>query len=50
MDFLLSGSRMLRGPLMQEGFTVGLLNVATLMKRVDIEAVYRKPNTSKAAP
>ena len=44
------GSRMLKGLLVQEGFEVGRLHVATLMKRMGIEALYRKPNTSKPAP
>jgi putative transposase len=48
--FLFTGSRMLQGLLVQEGFAVGRLHVATLMKRVGIEALYRKPNTSKPAP
>lgn len=34
MDFPLAGSRMLKGLLGQEGFTVGRLHVATLMKRM----------------
>jgi transposase InsO family protein len=29
---------------------IGRLHVATLMKRMGIEAIYRKPNTSKPAP
>lgn len=41
---------MLKGLLVQEEFTVGRLHVATLMKRMGIEALYRKPNTSKPAP
>ena len=45
-----AGSRMLRDLLMAEGFTLGRLHVATLMKRMGIEALYRKPNTSKPAP
>src|SRR3954466_2091670 len=45
-----AGSRMLRDLLLAEGFTVGRLHVATLMKRLGIEAIYRKPNTSKPAP
>jgi putative transposase len=36
--------------LVQEGFKVGRLHVATLMKRMGIEAIYRRPNTSKPAP
>ncbi len=50
MEFPFAGSRMLRGLLVQEGFTVGRLHVATLMKRMGIEALYRKPNPSKPAP
>ncbi len=45
-----AGSRMLRDLLVAEGFTVGRLHVSTLMKRMGIEALYRKPNTSKPAP
>src|SRR3954451_2436440 len=45
-----AGSRMLRDLLVGEGFTVGRLHVATLMKRMGIEALYRKPNTSKPTP
>lgn len=49
MEFPFAGSRMLQGLLVQEGFKVGRLHVATLMKRMGIEALYRKPNTSKPA-
>ena len=45
-----AGSRMLRDLLRQEGVQVGRLHVATLMKRMRIEAIYRRPNTSKPAP
>ena len=34
----------------QDGFSVGRRHVATLMKRMRIEALYRKPTTSKPAP
>ena len=50
MEFPFAGSRMLQGLLFQEGFKVGRLHVATLMKRMGIEALSRKPNTSKPAP
>lgn len=50
MDFPFAGSRMMKGLLRQEGFTAGRLHVATLMKQMGIEALYRKPNTSKPAP
>jgi putative transposase len=50
LEFPFAGSRMLRDLLVAEGFTVGRLHIATLMKRMGIEALYRKPNTSKPAP
>jgi putative transposase len=50
MDYPFAGSRMLKGLLRREGFEVGRLHVATLMKRMGIEAIYRRPNTSKPAP
>jgi putative transposase len=50
LEFPFAGSRMLRDLLKAEGFTVGRLHVATLMKRMGIEALYRRPNTSKPAP
>ncbi|MFD1196044.1 hypothetical protein ACFQ3C_15330 [Seohaeicola saemankumensis] len=40
---------MLRALLIQEDFKVGRLHVATLMKRMGFEALYRKPTTSKPA-
>ncbi len=40
----------MQGLLKQEGFSVGRLHVATLMKRMGIGAIYRRPNTSKPAP
>jgi putative transposase len=50
LEFPFAGSRMLRALLAAEGFTVGRLHVATLMKRIGIEALYRKPATSKPTP
>jgi putative transposase len=50
LDFPFAGSRMLRDLLTAEGFQVGRRHVATLMKRMGIQAVYRTPNTSKPAP
>ena len=50
LEFPFAGSRMLRDLLAAEGFTVGRLHVATLMKRMGIEALYRKPATSKPTP
>jgi putative transposase len=45
-----AGSRMLRDLLRQQGLEVGRRHVKTLMRRMGIEAIYRKPNTSKPAP
>jgi len=50
LDFPFAGSRMLRDLLTAEGFRTGRQHVATLMKRMGIQAVYREPNTSKPAP
>jgi putative transposase len=50
LELPFAGSRMLRDLLAGEGIEVGRLHVATLMKRMGIEALYRKPNTSKPAP
>jgi putative transposase len=45
-----AGSRMLRDMLQEDGFVVGRDKVRTLMRRMGIEAIYRRPNTSKPAP
>jgi putative transposase len=45
-----AGSRMLRDLLNQDGIQVGRKHVATLMKRMGIEALYRKPKTTKKHP
>ncbi|WP_417068864.1 IS3 family transposase [Niveibacterium terrae] len=42
-----AGSRMLRDLLVQEGTRVGRRHVRTLMRRMGIEAIYRRPNTSR---
>ena len=44
------GSRMLRDLLVQEGFAVGRKHVATLMRRMGLEAIYRRANTSRRHP
>ncbi len=44
------GARMLRDMLNREGVEIGRRHVATLMKRMGIEAIYRRPNTSKPEP
>jgi putative transposase len=45
-----AGARMLRDFLAREGVEIGRRHVATLMKRMGIEAIYRRRNTSKPAP
>ena len=50
LDYPFAGARMLRALLLREGVAIGRRRVATLMKRMGIEAVYRRPNTSKPAP
>lgn len=50
LEFPFAGSRMLRDLLNKEGVEIGRCRVATLMKRMGIEALYREPKTSKPAP
>jgi putative transposase len=50
LELPFAGSRMLRDLLNAEGVVIGRRHVATLMKRMGIEAIYRKPNTSKPTP
>lgn len=45
-----AGSRMLRDMLRREGHQIGRKHVATLMKKMGIEALYKKPNTSRRHP
>lgn len=42
-----AGSRMLRAMLRREGHAVGRKHVATLMRKMGIEALYRRTNTSR---
>jgi putative transposase len=50
LDYPFAGSRMLRDMLFQQGLEVGRRHVRTLMRKMSIEAIYRRPNTSKPAP
>ena len=50
LELPFAGSRMLRDLLNAEGLVIGRRHVATLMKRMGVEAIYRRPNTSKPAP
>jgi putative transposase len=47
LEYPFAGSRMLRDLLRREGVQIGRAHVITLMRRMRIEAIYRKPNTSK---
>jgi len=50
LEFPFAGSRMLRGLLAAEGCKVGRRHVRTLMKRMGMEALYRRPRTTKPEP
>lgn len=49
LDYPFAGSRMLRDLLRGEGVAIGRQRVATMMKRMGIAALYRRPSTSKPA-
>jgi putative transposase len=49
LDYPFAGSRMLRDLLRGEGIAIGRDQVTTMMRRMAIEAVYRRPHTSKPA-
>jgi len=44
------GARMLRDSLRREGFQVGRKHVATLMARMGVEPLYRRPRTTRKHP
>jgi putative transposase len=50
LEFPFAGSRMLKGLLAAEGSQVGRRHVKTLMRRMGIEALYRRPRTTKPEP
>ena len=50
LDYPFAGARMLRDLLRREGHTIGRKRVRTLMTRMGINAVYRKPRTSQRHP
>ena len=50
LDYPFAGSRMLRDLLRGEGVDIGRELVRTMMQRMGIEALYRRPNTSKRCP
>ena len=49
LNYPFAGSRMLRDLLWQQGLVVGRRHIRTLMRRMGIEAIYRRPNTLKPA-
>jgi putative transposase len=50
MEFPFAGSRMLRHLLAAKGSKVGRRHVKTLMRRMGLEALYRRPRTTKPEP
>src|SRR5258708_26354244 len=50
LEYPFAGSRMLRGLLALQGCKVGRRHVKTLMRRMGIEALYRRPRTTKPEP
>src|SRR6202166_805201 len=50
LEFPFAGSRLLRDLLTDEGSKIGRRHVATLMRRMGIEALYRRPRTTKPEP
>src|SRR3954447_22084394 len=50
LNYPFAGSCMLRDMLSRQGLEVGRRHVRTLMRRMAIQTLYRKPNTSKPAP
>jgi putative transposase len=50
LEYPFMGSRLLRDMLNREGIGIGRRHVATLMRHMGIEAIYRRPNTSKPSP
>jgi putative transposase len=50
LEYPFAGSRMLRGLLASQGCKIGRRHVKTLMRRMGIEALYRRPRTTKPEP
>jgi putative transposase len=50
LEYPFAGSRMLRDMLARQELEVGRRHIKTLMRKMLIEAIYRRPNTSKPAP
>ena len=50
LQYPFAGARMLRDLLRQKGHAIGRRQVATVMRRMGITAIYRKPRTSQRHP
>lgn len=50
LNYPFAGSRMLQALLKRAGHLVGRRHVTSLMKKMGLEAIYRRPNTSRPAP
>lgn len=50
LNYPFATGRMLRDMLRGEGIEIGREAVRTMMKRMGIQAIYRRPNTSKPTP
>jgi len=50
LEFPFAGSRMLQGLLAAEGCKIGRRHLKTLMRRMGIGALYRRPRTTKPEP
>ena len=50
LEFPFAGARMLKGLLSADGCQIGRRHVKTLMRRMGIEALYRRPRTTRPEP
>jgi putative transposase len=50
LEYPFAGARMLKGLLAAEGSKIGRRHMRTLMRRMGIEALYRRPRTTKPEP
>src|SRR5438874_326612 len=50
LEYPFAGARMLQGLLSADGCKIGRQHVKTLMRRMGIEALYRRPRTTKPEP
>ena len=50
LEYPFAGARMLRSMLRREGHSIGRRHTRTLMRKMGITALYRKPSTSRRHP